>query len=237
MTGRSFSMFTKTVLLIILICLLPTPAIAAPIDFTQWTFENDQTSGAPVPAVDLTSNAVAAAGSGLTNESFPAGFSSLTAWSFTGWSTGNLDTADYFEFMVDLTNYGHITLSFDERRSSTGIRDLEVHYSTDGTNFTQIVATVTNVPDDTNWRSHSFDLGSGTAVDLAIRGQSTVYFRIYGYNAEGSTGTWRIDNVTFNATTNPTAVTFSGLNAASPFAALAMGLVAATGLVVLRKRK
>lgn len=40
-----------------------------------------------------------------------------------------------------------------------------------------------------------------------------------------------------NACDTPTAVTFSGLSAASPFAALAVGLLAATGLVVLRKRK
>ncbi|HOU15630.1 MAG TPA: hypothetical protein PKZ84_21205 [Anaerolineae bacterium] len=38
-------------------------------------------------------------------------------------------------------------------------------------------------------------------------------------------------------TSQPTAVTFSGLSAASPFAALAVGLLAAAGLVVLRKRK
>jgi len=227
-------------LLIVLIGLLPTPAIAAPVDFTQWTFENDQTSGSPVPSLDLTGNAVASRGTGLTIPStgeFPAGNGSTYSWSFVGWSTGALDDNDYYEFMVDLTNYGHITLNFDERRSGTGIRDLEVRYSTDGTNFTQIPATVTNVPDDTNWRSHSFDLGSGTAVDLAIRGQSTVYFRIYGYTAESTAGTWRIDNVTFNATTNPTAVTFSGMTATSPFAALAVGLLTATGLVVLRKRK
>jgi hypothetical protein len=37
--------------------------------------------------------------------------------------------------------------------------------------------------------------------------------------------------------TGPNAVTFSGLGATSPFAALAMALVAFTGLVVLRKRK
>jgi hypothetical protein len=35
----------------------------------------------------------------------------------------------------------------------------------------------------------------------------------------------------------PNAVTFSGLGATSPFAALALGLVATTGLVILRKRK
>ena len=38
-------------------------------------------------------------------------------------------------------------------------------------------------------------------------------------------------------TSQPTAVTFFGLSAASPFAALAMALVATTGLVILRKRK
>ncbi len=40
-----------------------------------------------------------------------------------------------------------------------------------------------------------------------------------------------------DANATPTAVTISGLSAASPFAALAVGLLAAVGLVVLRKRK
>jgi len=39
-----------------------------------------------------------------------------------------------------------------------------------------------------------------------------------------------------NACATPTAVTLSGLRATSPFAALAVGLLAAAGLVVLRKR-
>lgn len=44
------------------------------------------------------------------------------------------------------------------------------------------------------------------------------------------------DNVMFYES-NANAVTFSGLSAASPFAALAVGLLAAAGLVILRKRK
>lgn len=51
-----------------------------------------------------------------------------------------------------------------------------------------------------------------------------------------SVGPVYFDNAMFYDS-NANAVTFSGLNATSPFAALALGLVATTGLVVLRKRK
>jgi hypothetical protein len=76
------------------------------------------------------------------------------------------------------------------------------------------------------------DFGSGTPVDLAIRGQSTVHFRIYAWGATTSAGTWRLDNVTFNASTNPTAITVSSLTAASPLPAAlpVLGLVVLGGL-------
>jgi len=190
---------TLATLGLLLVCMLVVTSshvgAVPPENFTVWDFEAQNR----IPSLDLTGHATAAGGSGLTTEAYSSGNGSLWAWSFAGWSTAALDSTDYFEFAVDLTDYAHITLSFDERRSGTGIRDFEVQYSTDGSTFTQIASTVTNVPDDTNFRSHSFDFGLDTAVDLAIRGQPTVQFRIYGYSAEGSGGTWRIDNVTFHA--------------------------------------
>jgi len=232
MKRKRISVLTSLLVLVtLLVWVFVSVANAAPVDFTIWTFEGETL----VPSTDLTGNAAAVGGSGVANQSFPEGNGSTDSWSFTSWSTGARDPNDYFQFMVDLTDYGHIKLSFDERRSSTGIRDFEIWYSTDGTNFTQIPATVTNVPDDLNWRSHTFDFGAGTAIDLAIRGKSTVYFRIYGYNAEGAAGTWRIDNVTFNASTNPTAITLLSLTAASPLTAapLVPGLVALGGLAAV----
>jgi hypothetical protein len=227
----------------------PGTAVAAPIDFTIWNFDD----GTSNPSTDITNNAVAAAGSGLSNENFLQGNPTTgLSWSFTNWAldpsapgysgTGVIDTTKYFEFKVDLSNYGGIVFSFDERRSGTGIRDFIVHYSIDGVTFSPIPATQTTVADNTSWRSHSFDLGSGTPIDLAIRGESDVYFRIYGYNAEGTGGTWRIDNVTFTASTNPTAITLQSLTAvtaASPIfliVALLVGIAAAGTAVVISRR-
>ena len=184
--------------------LLPaTPMVAGADDgevtFALWDFEGATTD----PAIDLTGNAVASAGSGLGNESFVAGNpagTSGTSWSFNNWAqTDEPDATRYFEFAVDLTDYTNVTLDLAERRSGTGPLTFEIHYSTDGTDFTEIPATLTTLPNNTNWRSHSFDL---SGLDDAIAGEPSVQFRIYGYNATGATGTWRIDDVTFDGLTD-----------------------------------
>ncbi|MFU8771362.1 MAG: ExeM/NucH family extracellular endonuclease, partial [Anaerolineales bacterium] len=165
------------------------------LDFTIWDFEGATTE----PSLDLTGNAQASAGSELGNESFVAGNpagTSGTSWSFNNWSLENtLDANRYFEFKVDLSDYANITLTFAERRSSTGPLTFEIHYSTDGLNFFLINGTVTELPSNTSWRTHTFDFSD---INSAISGQPSVQFRIYGYDASGSLGTWRIDDVTFN---------------------------------------
>ncbi len=205
--SKHIGIYSLVIVILLAVC-TTVPVVFAAVNFTVWDFEGETI----IPSTDMTANAVATSGSGLGSQSFPAGNGSTDSWSFNSWSQGALDPNDYFGFKVDLSSYGHITLSFDERRSSTGIHNFEIHYSIDGTNFTQIASTVTNVPDNESWRPHTFDFGFETPVDLAIRGQSTVYFRIYGYNAEGTTGTWRIDNVTFSAQTNATALSLTDFN-------------------------
>ena len=184
--------------------LLPSMSATAgehddPVVVALWDFEGETTD----PAIDLTGNAAASGGSGLGNESFPVGNpagTSGTAWSFNNWAqTDEPDATRYFEFAVDLTDFANVTLDFAERRSGTGPLDFEIHYSTDGTDFTQIPATVTTLPNNTSWRSHSFDF---SGLDDAIAGEPSVQFRIFGYNATGATGTWRIDDVTFADTTD-----------------------------------
>jgi len=65
----------------------------------------------------------------------------------------------------------------------------------------------------------------------------SVQIRLFVSKSDNSANpTVYFDDITFYDS-NSNAVTFSGLNATSPFAALAVGLLAATGLVVLRKRK
>jgi uncharacterized protein len=162
--------------------------------FALWDFEGATTD----PAIDLTGNAAASAGSGLGNESFVAGNpsgTSDTSWSFNNWSqTSEPDATRYFEFKVDTSAYEDISLTFAERRSGTGPTTFVIHYSTDASMFTPIAATLTDELSGTDWRAHDFDFST---LNEHIAGQSAVQFRIYGYGASGSTGTWRIDDVTF----------------------------------------
>lgn len=111
------------------------------------------------------------------------------AFSASGWSTATLDTSDYYNFDITANGPDLLTLTnlnFSERRSSTGIRDISIRTSLDS--FTSDIFT-TNVPDNDQFRAHS------VALDGSFASISSVTFRIYGYTAESSSGTWRIDDV------------------------------------------
>lgn len=112
-------------------------------------------------------------------------------FSAVGWSTTALDATDYFSFSVT-PSAGYTlrldSLRLDERRSGTGIRDWAIRSSLD--NFTANITAV-NVPDNTDVRNNT--LVTLPAAFAALN--SSVEFRIYGYNAEAATGTWRIDDV------------------------------------------
>jgi hypothetical protein len=78
----------------------------------------------------------------------------------------------------------------------TGIRIWSLRSSLDG--FTTDLAMFL-VPDDANARTHVIPLGPAFGSFTA-----PVELRIYGYGAEASTGTWRLDNVKLNGfTTGP----------------------------------
>lgn len=127
------------------------------------------------------------AGSGLTS----FGFSSTGA-SAKQWTTGSLDIHDYFE--VSFASYAQDTfvlknLSYGERRSGTSIRTYQIRYSTesDFSNYTSL-GEVT-VPDNDSERDTTIQ-----NMDVQILPQDTLYIRWYGYNAESSTWTWRIND-------------------------------------------
>lgn len=199
--------------------LVPQRALAArlvPQIITQWNFETPPTP--PTPPAPSTGVGSATRGPGLAGESYPAGNGSVAAWSFTNWPTAAAPDLpnDYVQFAVSTVGYTDITLGFAERRSGTGIRTLEVHYSTDGTAFTLLPGSVTGVPDDTNFRTQFFDLSAITALD----NNPNAAFRIYGYSAEAAAGTWRFDDVTISgeppAGTAEVAVSKSGPAQAQP---------------------
>ncbi|WP_445756794.1 beta strand repeat-containing protein [Polaribacter sp.] len=115
--------------------------------------------------------------------------------SASNWSLAEIDLGEYFE--ITLTpNAGYTmnitAINFGERRSGTGPRDYQVRWSVDDFSNSTTIATV-NVPDNTSERDGSI---SGLDIDVAVG--ETLKIRWYGYNAEGTGGTWRINDGTLN---------------------------------------
>jgi hypothetical protein len=119
--------------------------------------------------------------------------SAAGTFSANSWSTGGLDVDDYFAFSLTPDpgfRFSLTELQLDERRSATGIRDWSIRSSLDA--FAVDIGTAFSVPDNTSTRSdQSIDLTGGLFDDLT----SAIEFRVFGYNAETSSGTWRLDNV------------------------------------------
>jgi hypothetical protein len=165
-----------------------------------WDFEGEVTTGIITADVGaIADNAVF--GSGVNSITFSGGNSGGDAYQGQNWpTTSSVDLNDYLEVSVTaqsgtLFNAGSIiSLSFDERRSNAGIRDFQVRASEDNFATFSTISTV-NVPDNNSWRSHgNFNYTVVGSTRTAIQ------FRVYGYNAEGSGGTWRFDNLVMAST-------------------------------------
>ncbi|MDA0196067.1 MAG: lamin tail domain-containing protein [Bacteroidetes bacterium] len=118
--------------------------------------------------------------------------SSAGKFSANNWSTSDFDPDDYYTFAIN-SNEGYLLtltkIELTERRSSTGIRDWSIRSSIDG--FTADIITF-NVPDDDLDRDQTINL----PIDFnKLASSVTVEFRIYAFNAESSTGSWRLDNI------------------------------------------
>ena len=147
----------------------------------------------------------AAPGEGTTEEpskvtvgNFVAG-TGVTSFAFggsgaygSGWTTAaSPSTTNYFEVTVaPQAGYG-LSISqidYSERRSGTGIREFQVRISTN--NFSSYVVLATNaVPDNDSERTYSM-----ADLNLLVQEGRTFRLRFYGYLAEGSGGTWRIND-------------------------------------------
>lgn len=103
------------------------------------------------------------------------------------------DSSDYYEVTLSPdAGYGLIIsqIDFGERRSGTGIREFQVRVSTNNFSSYTLLYTM-GVPDDDNERSHSL-----TDLNLQVAEGGTLQLRFYGYQAEGGTGNWRINDNT-----------------------------------------
>lgn len=130
-------------------------------------------------------------GSGISTITFGSdgAFASL-------WSNGTLDANDYFQITLSPKTGYQISISdinFGERRLDTGIRDYQVKWSKKSDFTSSTTIETENVPDDTDERTNNI-----TGLSINVGEGETIYIRWFGYNAEGSAGTWRINDGTLN---------------------------------------
>jgi hypothetical protein len=158
-------------------------------DLVKWDFTGALGTQTSTSATFATTGITAAA---ISRGSGVAGSASGSSISSSGWTTSTtIDTNDYYTFAITVDAASTLNLdsiSFAERRSNTGIRTLSVRSSLDG--YASDLVTPIGVPDDALVRDQTVALSS--SFDALTN--TTVTFRIYGYAAEASTGTWRIQN-------------------------------------------
>ena len=200
---------------------LITPAVLG-VELAKWDF-----TGAPgnQTAQPASANAPGITASPVTRGSGIAATAAGGSISANEWTTANeVDSDDYFEFGIGIdaaTTTTLASISFAERRSGTGIRNFVLRSSLDG--FSSDTVTARSVPDDTDTRDQTLLL----PPVFSNLNDATITFRLYGYSAEGSGGTWRLANhstlgglvidsgVVAPDTTPPVVVTYAPASGAS----------------------
>ncbi len=172
---------------------------------------------APPIATGITSGSFMAVGTGT-------GSSGAGRFSFAGWPigatnandltfTGSINTAIYYNItLTPQAGYGitYNKINFNIRRSGTGIRHYALRSSVSGyaSNLTATLTVPTNTALAVQTGSTFFWTADATSTSFDQRGSgiilggvpytnvlSPVSFRFYGWDAEGSSGTFSIDSV------------------------------------------
>lgn len=137
-------------------------------------------------------------GSGLSTSALANSFSSNN-FTVGGIQSDAETNGDYLEFQISaMVGYevSMSTLDANFRRSSTGPDSFLWKYSTDGVNFTDIGTTISYTSTATNGTAQTqIDLSAITALQDVDFG-TTVTFRLYGWGASGSTGSFAIGRLT-----------------------------------------
>jgi hypothetical protein len=109
------------------------------------------------------------------------------------WTTDSLiDTADYFQFSFSV-NSGYTfsldSITFSHRRSLSGIHKFAIYYSLHSDFSSPVLVDSFEVPDVSDEIPVTI-----SGLPLNLSSTDTAYFRLYGYAAESSAGTWRIND-------------------------------------------
>ena len=108
---------------------------------------------------------------------------------------------DYLQFQVSAINGYQVSLSTLDatfRRSSTGPNAFIWRYSLDGTNFTDIGTTISYLTNPATGTAQTQIILSGIAALQNVVSGTTITFRLYGWGATGSSGTFAIGRLSGN---------------------------------------
>jgi MYXO-CTERM domain-containing protein len=142
-----------------------------------------------------------------TTWSTPAGNGSQYSFSSNNWSVG-----DYYQISVSTTGFSDISLVWDQTRSSTGPSSFRVDMSTDGTNFSTILASYSVIQaglagtSTLAWSAANGVQSAFTTTVASIAGadnQATLIFRFVNLSTVAAGGTNRIDNIVVSSAPIP----------------------------------
>jgi len=171
-----------------------TTAVPAATTGTSYTYGSADTGDATAGTSLSGFHALAA-----TTWSSPSGNGSQYSLSSNNWSVG-----DYYQIAVSTVGYSDIYLAWDQTRSSTGPSNFDVQMSTDGTNFSSILAGYSVIQaglagtGTLAWSIANGVQSAFTTTVASIAGadnQATLYFRFVNNSTVAAGGTNRIDNI------------------------------------------
>ena len=170
-----------------------TTAIPAATTGSNYTYgaadAGDVTAGTSLSAVHALT---------ATTWSTPAGNGSQYSFSSNSWSVG-----DYYQITLSTLGYGNVSLSWDQTRSSTGPSSFRVDVSTDGTNFSTILASYSVIQaglagsGTLAWSTANYQSAFTTTL-ASIAGAddaASLTFRFVNLSTVAVGGTNRIDNI------------------------------------------
>ncbi len=175
------------------------PPVTASGTLAFWDFEGPTANPATVaPQLTVTPVTTNNLSAGATFTFFGGNPGvAIAASGFTGTAGPPTPSFSCFAFSMTVSNGAQASLSgvsFDDQRSGTGPTNFSVHISQTA-NFSSVLY------DSGQQTSHTSIAAGANNFPLAVSNLTgTIYFRLYGYKAGSSGGTWRLDNLNVQGT-------------------------------------